>query len=210
MKKLLGIIALSLGLVSLSHAEFNRVGNQATVNLQYVAINAPQANDWQGVQLTNTIPLGVQSKVFDQVLRFNTDLNAGYVKSNEFDDKNFGSFGVGVTSWANFNFDKSNFSLAPYLRLGVTGNSGNMNQQNHQYWAYQIEPGLVAKVGAVYGLVAYKYGEAWNSDFGSVTNDIAAGVGINLTKSWAVEARYDWNRGSHNLNTLGLGVTYKF
>lgn len=198
-----------IAFAGVANAEFNRVGSQASVNLSYVAIDAPKANDWQGVQLTNTIPLGVQGKVMNQVLRFNTDLTAGYAKSNDL-DANYGQFGVGLTTWLNANFDKGDFGLAPYVRVGVAGNSGNMYAQNHQYWSYQIEPGVVAKFGAFYALGAFNYGEGFNADFGSTVEDWVVGAGVNISKSFAVEARYDMNRGSNDTNKLTIGAVYKF
>lgn len=190
-------------------AQFNRVGNVASTNLSWVQINAPNTSDWQGIQVTNVIPLGTRATVMKQPVRFNTDVNIGYVKSGD-TDQNFGWVGVGGTVWANNNFDKATFSIAPYLRGGVKANSGNFQSQNKDYWSYELEPGLVAKLGSVYGLVAYKYGEGFNSDFGSVVNDAVVGAGVNILKNLAVEARYDINRGSYNTDTFNVGLTYKF
>lgn len=202
------LIALLLGTSTLATAQFNRVGNSPSLNASWVNLDPDNTSDWNGFQLTNTIPLGVSAEVFNQPVRFNADLNAGYVTNGDL-DANFGSFGLGVTTWLNNDFDRVTTGLAPYLRLGLAMNSGNVDGQNN-YVSYQVEPGLVAKIDNFYGLVAFNYGEGFNSDHGSVTKAIGMGVGVNLNKSFAIEGRYDLGYGSYDVNKLAVGLTYKF
>lgn len=208
--KLLNIVVLALALVvGTANAQFNRVGNSPSLNMSWVTLDTANSHDWQGVQITNTIPIGDSVKVFDQPVRFNVDVNAGFVKNNDL-NANFGSYSIGGTVWINNGFEKETFAIAPYFRGGIAANSGNFVSQNNSYWSYQVEPGLVFKVDHFYGLLAYNYGEGFNASNGSVVNAAVFGVGVNLSKNFAIEGRYDLGYGSYDVNKLALGVTYKF
>ena len=210
MFKVLNIVILALALVAgAANAQFNRVGNSPSLNMSWITLDTSNSNDWQGVQITNTIPIGDSVKVFDQPFRFNVDVNAGFVKNNSL-NANFGSYSVGGTAWLNDGFETKSLAIAPYFRLGVAANSGNFISQNNSYWSYQVEPGIVVKVDNFYGLLAYNYGEGFNASNGSVVNAAVFGIGINLSKNFAVEGRYDLGYGSYDVNKLALGVTYKF
>jgi hypothetical protein len=205
----LAVLAATVLAAGAANAQFNRIGNSASVNMAWTQVDANQSNDWQGFQLTSLIPVGDAGKVFDQPIRFNLDLTTSYLKADNI-NTNFGTAGVGGTFWINDNYDSSMFKIAPYFRAGVNGNSGNFQGINKDYWSYALEPGLVVKYDSLYGLVGYRYGEGFNADFGSVVNMVTTGVGLNLTKSFSVEAKYDMNRGSNDYNQLIIGGVYKF
>ena len=235
-------MGLLLGLVAVgANAQFNRVGNQASLQMVYTNLNPKDSSSWEGVQITNLIPLGVQTAVFDQPLRFNLDLNAGYTFNNnvnipprpqffsplspaeaatlaKWDAKyghglsnsgTFGSYGFGVTTWINQDFDKAEWAIAPYVRVGVAANSGTLGALDNQYWSYQLEPGIVARYGNFYGMTAFNYSDGFKSD-GFMQQAWALGAGVNLTKSFAIETRYDIGYGNYDVNRWNLGVTYKF
>jgi len=200
-----------LGFAGASVAQFNRVGTQGSAELSYVQVNAPNTSSWQGVELTAMAPLG-GSTVGGQLVRFNVDAQTQFVQTHgvNSDGQNIAVFGLGTTAWLNFNFDKSPWSVAPYFRAAVQGNSGNFAAVNHHYTAYNVEPGVVVKMSNFYGLAAYQYGEGFNSDFGSTINMPKVGLGVNLTKNLALEARFEMNRGSYNFDRTIAGLVYKF
>lgn len=207
MKKIL--LALVLGLFALNvNAQFSRVGNQASLTASYENLNPKGASAWEGIQVTNTIPLGVQENVFGQPVRFNLDIGGGYVHNNAF-ESNFGSYGVGLTTWLNANFDNADWSVAPYFRAGITGNNGSTLGDNNNYFGYQVEPGVVARAGNFYGLIAYNYGDGFKSN-GLLQNAIGMGAGVILTKSFSIEGRYDLGYGSYDTNKYMISGVYKF
>jgi len=213
MKKLFTLLAvLSLAVATSAQAQFNRIGDQGSVALSYVQVNAPNTSSWQGADLTALIPI-TKTDISGQTVKFNGDIQTQFVQTHGWtggDGQNVATVGGGVTTWLNFDFDKGAWALAPYFRVGLQGNSGNFAATNHHYVAYSVEPGLVVRFGDFYGLAAYQYGEGFNSDFGSVINQPRVGLGYNLTKNFAVEARFEMNRGSYNFDRTVAGVTYKF
>jgi len=206
------IIALLTFVVfaSSAQAQFNRIGDQGSVALSYVQVNAPNTSSWQGADLTALVPI-TKTDISGQTIKLNGDVQSQFVQTHGgVADRNISTIGVGLTAWANFDFDKGAWALAPYFRAGIQGNSGNIYAVNKSYTAYSVEPGLVVRMGDFYGLAAYQYGEGFNSDFGSVINMPKVGVGVNLTKNFAIEARYEMNRGSYNFDRTVAGITYKF
>jgi hypothetical protein len=201
----------SLVIATSASAQFNRVGSAASVDVNYVQINAPQTTSWQGVDMVVLVPIKEAATWEGQTFRFNVDLNVGYqATSGGVSDRNASYYGVGGTTWLNYNFEKEGFSLAPYFRAGLQGNSGNFNATNLDYVAYSVEPGVVGKMGDFYALVAYSYGSGFNADQGSVISMPKVGLGVNLTKDFALETRYEMNRGSYNFDRFLAGVVYKF
>lgn len=189
-------------------AQFNRVGEQGSLALSYVQVNAPNTSSWQGADVTGVIPLGKTDAV-----KWNADVGMQFVQTHGWtggDGQNVSTVGVGVTPWMSFDFDKGAWQVQPYFRVGIQGNSGNFASVNHHYTAYSVEPGFVVKAGAVYALAAYQYGEGFNSEFGSVINMPKVGLGVDVTKNLAIEARYEMNRGSYSFDRTVAGVVYKF
>lgn len=200
-------VAISaLALTTSALADFNRTGDQGTVAVSYVQVNAPNTSSWQGADLTAVVPLGKTDAV-----RWNADVQSQFVQTHGLnsDGQNVSTIGVGLTPWMHFQASPD-VSFDPYLRLGVQGNSGNFFAVNHHYTAYAVEPGVVGKLGDIYALAAYQYGEGFNSDYGSVVSMPKVGLGINLTKNLAVEGRYEMNRGSYSFDRTVVGLTYKF
>ena len=205
--KLATIIAIAaFAFAGTASAQFNRIGDQGSAALSYVQVNAPNTSSWQGADLTAMIPLSPAT----ESLKFNLDAQTQLIQTHSGDspDQNVGIVGVGLTAWSKFAYNE--VGLTPYFRGGVQGNSGNFAAVNRHYTAYNVEPGLVVSFGSFYGLAAYQYGEGFNSDLGSVINMPKVGLGVNLTKSLALEARYEMNQGSYNFNRTVAGVTWKF
>jgi len=206
------VVALAaLAMAGVASAQFARVGDQAQVNLSYQQTNAPQTSSWQGAELTVMAPLG-KTDLSGQTIRFNADVLSGYLQTHGGveSDRNVGYMGLGTTAWLNFDFKDAGFALAPYVRLGVQGNSGNFESVNHHYFAYNVEPGVVAKMGDFYALGGYVYGEGFNASVGSTVNKPVAGLGVNVTKDFAIEGRYEWNGGSYRYDRVVAGLVYKF
>jgi hypothetical protein len=201
----------SLFVVGTASAQFNRVGETGSLALSYVQVNAPNTSSWQGADLTGVIPIG-NTKVEGLTIGFNGDVQTQLIQTHSgvTDDQNVGTVGGGVTGYSKFGFDNGAWSLTPYFRAGIQGNSGNFASVNHHYTAYNVEPGVVLGFGSVYALAAYQYGEGFNSEVGSVINMPKVGLGVDLTKNFAIEARYEMNQGSYNFNRTVAGVTYKF
>jgi hypothetical protein len=203
--KLLNILVLLVSLAAVpASAQFSRMGDKNSVNLSWTQIDAPQTSNWQGLQLTNMFKLGTSGEA-----NFVGDIGVGYVKSNA-TSANYGRAGVGSTVSLGKAYKLGEVAVSPYFRGAVYANSGNFQAQNHSYWSYEVEPGIIARIENIYGLVGYRYGEGFNADFGSTIQTATTGVGFDLTKNFAVEAKYDMNRGSYHTNTLGIGGVYKF
>lgn len=204
-KLMLSAVALSFLFTGSASAQFNRVGTVGSAELSYLQINAPNTSSWQGAELAVLVPVAKTGSV-----SWNADAQMQMIQTHggTASGQNIATVGVGVTPWMNFNMGK--VALLPYMRLGVQGNTGNFSAVNNHYTSYQVEPGVVAKIGNFYGLAAYQYGQGFNSEYGSVVNMPKVGLGVNVTKNLALEARYEMNRGSYDFDRTVAGIVYKF
>ena len=178
-------------------------GDQAVFQLNYDQVNVKNRGNFAGYSMEGHFLLGKTTEVTP--IKWFTDIQGGTVKDNN-SQATISSVKGGLTMY----FDGWQM-LQPYFSAGVQSNYGNFAGNPNAYWAYYVEPGVKVNFGSsIYALASYEYGEGFNANIGSVRNMPKVGVGVDFTKNFGAEVRYEMNQGSYQYNRTVAGLNYKF